>query len=700
MGEHSTVEDSVTETAHGSRAWGGSLDADVSADIVSWKHSVSAFAEEGMPQDGSDAEAAAREPAAASPSTLTSLGAAQAKSNKRQHHAYRGLAAAAAAAFPLLLLAGLSVRSKVERLPTHTQVIKPEGRSTAELAELESAARGAATKLQYLQQVAAAATGLAYQYKTCEVAQALEKIHSAVSDAKEHERDIRLHLERWQQREQQKQQQVQEHAVTNWVVCSELVDLAYSSGVTAAHDLLKALLPPLSAHISNLSESTMWLKATCGKTQRLCKDASAKLGPGEANLLEAYLVAVQLGLESVQDEVLTLQTARARFEDQLRQQAKAGASPAELLQEALVISQWVTEGKIRARGLMQVASDWFTEGKLAVFALSRSVAASLLIDVAHLRKQSELVRSVLQSGVVPEAHALQAQQYMIAGSTLDELSVQMERLDKELQECTNPIDALGKLHLLRFLHQKASEELEKAPPIAIIPLEGEQNLGRTRFALSFDGEVVEDLLQEGEDEEQRREQTRKLRALLVVDVTAAVEAMSRRKLLSFNSETQRRLTEGSEKWFAKNLLPSRRLFNEWQATTEKMKEAEKAAKQATQRLAVEEDRLILQKTADEALQQAQLVASNAHAATRQWLWCNAWLKVEKALTRALNSYSKAFEIRQQQQQQQQQPQHQENPLSRLRDEAESSLRSGNIEAAARLAADVAEQARQIKLSSH
>ncbi|KAL8448205.1 hypothetical protein Emag_003973 [Eimeria magna] len=576
---------------------------------------------------------------------------------------------------------------------------KLEERSAAALAELNSAAKAAATKVQYLEQVAADAARLACRYKTYQTAQALEEIRSAVSIAKEQEQGIRLHLERLQQQEQHKKHQVQEQEAKDWVARPELLDQAYSSAVAATYDLLKASIPPISASILNSTENTRRLNAIKDKTQRLCQDASAKLDPAEADILNIYRVAVQLDAEEVQDEVLMLHTARSRLEDRVWQQARLEAPPADLVQEALAVSRWATDGEIRVRELMQAASDWLEEGESAVVALCRSFATNLAVEVTDLRKQSELVRFMLQSVPIPESHEVQAQTYMVAGSTLDEVTPMIQQLHQELYAGTGSTHALGKLHLVRFLHKKASQEMRKASPIAVIPVEDDrQDKGETALALSFDGEIVREAVQQEADEEKRRQQTREMRSLLVASVTDALTKMSA-EALSFDNETKRQLTEETGKRFAEGVLPSRRHFEEWQRATKIMEEAKTAAKLAAQLLAKEENRIVLQKTADEAMRQARVMATNANAATHHWLRCSAWLKVEKALTRALDSYDKASGALQQQhllehsqKQELQLSKHQE--AARLQAEATSILQSGSIEAAARLASDIAELVRQ------
>ncbi|KAL8449080.1 hypothetical protein Emed_003432 [Eimeria media] len=697
---------SATETPYEGHAWKGGLGNHLSATSLSAQHSLSTFTEDVSPLDPVDVAAAARELPAAFPSASTPVGAAQGKLKKKHRHVHLGVAAAAVACF-LLLFTSLSVRSRLQRLPAEAQVGEREEEPGAEFFELEAAAKAAAEKVQYLEQVAADGARLASRYKTNQVAQALGEIRSALSDAKEQQRAILLHLEGWQQQQEQKQkqQQEQEEKEKGWEARVKLLDEAYSTAVTAAYDLLKAALPPLSASISDLSENTRRLKITTDKTQRLCQNASAKLDPAEADLLKIYRVAVQLDEKKGQSEVSMLHAATQELEDRVGQQAREEAPPAELLKEALAVSQLATEGRIRMRELTQVASGWSEEGEQAVIALCRSFAISQLVEVADLRKQSVLVRFMLQTVPIPEEYALQKEEYMLAGETLDEASpFLLQQLHQDLQDSNTSTVALAKLHLVRSLHKKASEEMEKAPSIAVIPAEDEKQ----SLALSFDGNIVKDILEEETDEEKRTKQTCEMRALLVAAVTDALKKISI-ETLSFDEETERQLmTEGgdSSKRFEEVVLPSRQHFQEWKKATNKMEEAKAAAEEAAQRLEEEKDRSVLQRTADEALRQARLVATYANAATHHWLKCSVWLKVEKDLMRALNSYSEAYDTVQQREQLQQHSQSQELQHSQLQEvvqlqaEAKALLQNENIEAAARLAADVAEQARQTKFSLH
>ncbi|KAL8448204.1 hypothetical protein Emag_003972 [Eimeria magna] len=702
------IEEVMTTSTSDNRMWEADSDLPSDASLVSWQQSAFRSAENTTSSDAPDAAKAAERLSSASPSEPHAAHAAQEMNQRKPGHKLR-LVGGAASAGLLLLLSAIGISLLFQRAAkTAGAPLLGEPPASGPVA-LEFAATAAAKKVQYLEKLAADAERLANLCKTEKIEQALEKITSSVHTATEQKRQIQLLLKRFemQQKKQTQQQKQQTPRESDWMFRWLLLDHAFSAAVDATYILLKASVLPLSASAGIASERTSRLSIMKEKARSLVEEADSALDPSEASFLKAYLLPVQLNAEKAQSELRMLRASALKFESRLQQQAEASDPPLALVQEALAVSQQATERRLRVQSLLHAASRYLKDGELAVLALSQSAAVNLAVDVIDMRKQSELVRFMLQSVPVPEAHKPQAQKYMHEGSALDELTLQIQQLHQELQFTSDPTEALRNFQHLSYAYAKASEQMAEAPAIRIIPVEvGEQGLGQATLALSFDGEPSGDaVFYQEADEEKQNEETREMRTILVGAVASAMKEMSRGEGLSFDDDTQRQLTEENNKRFSEGLLPSRRLFRKWQSATNEMEEAEKAATQAAQRLADEEEKIVLLKTADEALRQARLVATAAALANHYWLRCSAWLKLENALSRALDNYGKAFLSVQQLEQQQrgkerdpQQQQQQQPPMLRdaasLQAEAESYLRNEDVEAVCRLMADVEELARQ------
>ncbi|KAL8435845.1 hypothetical protein ACSSS7_002222 [Eimeria intestinalis] len=714
--EQVSVEEFGTETTADNRLW--EADAGLASRVLSVPGQQSAFRSSGKTTSADaldEAEAAGQ----VSPSSLFDPDFFRVQEEelkrKQRRHKLCTIAGAATAGL-LLLLAALAVPSLLQ--PATPVAAEAEARLLGEppgskFTALAVTAAAATEQVQYLEQLVVDAERAAQLCKEDTVTEALERIKIAVNTAKSQASQIHEELKRAkeEQQEQQKgkeQQDAQEQQTQKdpaWQLNSLLLDHAYSTAARATYHLMKALVPPLSASARIASARASRLSIIQEKARRLVDEAETVLEPSELTFLKAYLFPLVLEAKKAESELRLLRTEALEFESRLQQQAETRDPPLPLLQEALGVLQQATERRVSVQSMMHAASCYVRDGELAVLALSRSAASHIAVMVAALRKDRELMRYVLQSKPVPQAHATQAAKYLRAGPTLDELSLQVQQLHQDMQFMSDPREAVGTLQLLRFAHDRAFAEMAEASSIAIIAGEDdEQFLGEATLTLVSEGETGEDVSQQVPDEEWQREQTSEMRALLVAAVENAIREVSGNEHLSFDDETVGQLSEGQGGRFAQALLPSRQVFKEWKHATNEMEKAEKAATQAAQRLVDEEQISSMGKTADEAVHGARLVATHGATATRLWLRCSAWLKVEKALSFALDRYEETLgalqRVNQQQQgeEEDQEPQQQQLPavlrdVATLQAEAEAHLQSEDINAAALLASEVEELVR-------
>ncbi|KAL8269685.1 hypothetical protein Esti_006393 [Eimeria stiedai] len=172
-------------------------------------------------------------------------------------------------------------------------------------------------------------------------------------------------------------------------VCWRQFHQAYTNAVAETYSLLKASMLPLAASTETESERASHLLVMKEKAAGLVEAAAPALGSSVADFLKAYTLPVQQSAVRAQTELVLLRTAAEQFQDQQQQQAKVEAPPAELLQEALAVTQQASEMRLRVQSLEQQASS---EGEPAAVAFAWSAASNLEYEAADLLKQSLLVR--------------------------------------------------------------------------------------------------------------------------------------------------------------------------------------------------------------------------------------------------------------------------------------------------------------------
>ncbi|KAL8438912.1 hypothetical protein Efla_001498 [Eimeria flavescens] len=627
-------------------------------------------------------------------------------------------AAKAKAATVLLLLLGAAAAAAVARsaaaagTPAAAGAVakkQPAAIERAAAATVEGAAAAAARKVQYLERLEADSDQLVSLLRTSKAAQALENMQVAVSAARKQEQQIRRY------REQQQQQQ--EVEVAEVLKRSECLQEWHLQAVSQVYVLLEATRGHLAAAEEAAKEKRALLSKLAQQLQQLQQAAAAAVGDPESSLLKVHALACRLNAEAAGRQRAGLHAAGSDLKAWLRQHgepyATAAAPPDLLLQEAVAAAQTAAEVTSRVDTLLEEGIGWLSDGEVAAVVMSRSTAHRLQIAMAQLEETMAVSRFAVEGSSLPVSVTPPIQRLLAAAASVQKSSSKLAALEVRLRETHDPQEALQRAAEAKQLLEAAAAEVAAVPGLQLLPrftaedpLRGkrprEEATGKFVVETEDGGEPLE-LPQQEEDEMATSSRTEQLRAALHAISSAAADGSMWKEMGTVDMDTSRRLATLQPGTFGGDpQTPSRQLYRQWKEAVSAVARSAYDARTAVFAVQTAGSQYGIHRAATEALCRADEVVRMSAAAARQVTDCKSWLKIERNLGAALASHAKAVAtLHALPQEEQQQQQHLLLPGARAADElgakAEAVLEKKDPLAAARVAAEIWENTRQVEL---